>query len=770
LATIGSNLVVCGSEREEITNVRMIISVVLGTVAFAQANLPPAADLKVDFIKDVEPVLAQKCYSCHGAEVQQAGLRLDRRQNALRGGDYGPVIIPGKSAESKLIRRLVSGDGGLQMPPTGPLASEEIGVLRAWIDQGADFRLEVQEEAVEKPADPKITAFITAARSGDTRAVKKLIAGSPDLVSARDRAGSTPLHHAAAFGSFAVMELLIDKGADVNAVNKRKSTPLFWAIHDEAKVRLLLDRGADIHATTMDGRSLVYQAATMGNANGLLRLLLERGAAPDAKLLTGNTPLMAAAARADIQAMKMLIAKKADLNARNSAGATALMAAASTGDVRAVQYLIDLGADVNARTKQNETALGDAATAGDAATVRLLLDRGAEVGVQNIRGYSALHFAAGSDAMPVEVVRMLLTKGEEENAKADGETPADLAAKRGDSPVARLLGVPGKDRDAHRAAPVPGHSDHGRSVATAVAPALALLEKQSHNFIRIGGCNSCHAQDLPSAAAALARERGLPAPKAIPQLPPHMNANTTERLLDLNAVGLSTVLWELFDSGFNRVPGDHYTDAAVRYVKALQTNAGDWLIREGRRPPMNAGRHQATALATFALSHYGRPEDAAENGRAVSRARAWLEAFRGTNTQDRAFRLMGLAWSNASVASISSAVQELAGTQRAGGGWSQLPAMGADAYATGQALYALGAAGKMPQTDPVFKKGVQYLLGTQNEDGSWHVRTRSIWLQPYFESGFPHGHDQWISAAGTAWAVMALSLTAEPKLISNKLD
>ena len=88
--------------------------------------------------------------------------------------------------------------------------------------------------------------------------------------------------------------------------------------------------------------------------------------------------------------------------------------------------------------------------------------------------------------------------------------------------------------------------------------------------------------------------------------------------------------------------------------------------------------------------------------------------------------------------------------------------MGSDAYATGEALYALNAAGRMPATDPVYAKGVKYLLNTQAADGSWHVKSRSIWVQPYFESGFPYGHDQWISAAGTSWATMALSLTVEP--------
>src|SRR4051812_26724446 len=98
----------------------------------AEVQLPPAATIRVDFEKHVKPLLAQKCFSCHGEDVQQSGLRLDKRQNAMRGGDYGPVIIAGKSAESKLIRKLVSGDGGMQMPPTGPLSGEEIGILRAW--------------------------------------------------------------------------------------------------------------------------------------------------------------------------------------------------------------------------------------------------------------------------------------------------------------------------------------------------------------------------------------------------------------------------------------------------------------------------------------------------------------------------------------------------------------------------------------------------------------------------------------------------------------
>ncbi len=737
---------------------RVTLLLITLSVAFAGTKLPPPANRKIDFEKDVEAILSQKCYSCHGEDAQQSGLRLDKRQNALRGGDYGPVINPGNSAESKLIRRLVDGDGGLQMPPSGPISDEEIGILRAWIDQGAEFRTQIQE-APPQPVDPKVAAFITAVRSGDTKAVGKLVAASPELVSARDRAGATPLHHAAGFGSLATMKLLLEHGADANAANKRKSTPLFWALHDEAKVRLLLDHGANVNAKAIDGRTPVYQAATMANAVPVLRLLLDKGADPNAKTLVGMTPLMAAA-RGNLEAARLLIDRKADVNATNAAGATAIMAAAQTGRPQAVAMLLEKGADPNLRTKRNESALADAATAGNEETVKLLLDRGATVNVQDIRGYSPLLYAAGADAMPAGIVKMLLAKGADTTVKGDGETARELAAKRGDSEVARLLGVPEEERKRLATAPA-AHGATDRSIAAAVGPALALLEKQSHNFIRISGCNSCHAQDLPSAAAAIARDRGLPAPKEIPQLPQSMHTLNPERIMDLTVPSVVSIGWEMFDFGNNGVPRDEYTDAAVRYIKLMQAPAGNWDAFESRRPPMNTGIYQTAALAVFALKTYGLPSEKAETENALARAAAWLEAARPTDTQDRAFHLMALAWSNAKPASIAAAAKALATVQRPDGGWSQLASLGSDAYATGEALYALNASGRMPAADPVYAKGVKYLLNTQAADGSWHVKSRSIWVQPYFESGFPYGPDQWISTAGTSWATMALSVTVD---------
>ena len=121
-------------------------------------------------------------------------------------------------------------------------------------------------------------------------------------------------------------------------------------------------------------------------------------------------------------------------------------------------------------------------------------------------------------------------------------------------------------------------------------------------------------------------------------------------------------------------------------------------------------------------------------------------------------RLMGLVWTKALRRDVEAAVQQIIAAQSAGGGWAQEDWLAPDAYATGLSLYALHEAG-VPATDPVYKKGVAFLLKTQYPDGSWFVKTRSYPVQPYFESGYPFGHNQWISAAGASWASLAIAFT-----------
>lgn len=737
---------------------------ILTSVSVAvELTLPPASAAKVDYFHDVKPLLEKHCYECHGDGKQQSGLRLDRRQNALRGGDYGPVIVPGNSAKSRLIHKLVDGDGGDQMPPENELSAAEIGLLRAWIDQGADFRNEVEADAPPKPVDPKLAAAITAARSAARSAVESLVKADPALLKASDPAGSTLLHHAAGFGTLETLQWLVDSGADVNVKNKLGATPLHWAAPDEAKVRLLLARGAAVNAKLGDGRTPLYLAALLGNGHSILRVLLGHGADPGLAAGNKRTPLMAAAAQGDATAVRLLLDAGAQVDASDTGGQTALMMAATSGDPAVVRLLLERGANARALTKRNESALGNAGTAGNPEVVRLLLEHGAEPNTRNIRGYSPLMLAASSDAMPVEAVKLLLAKGASATFTDDyDETARDLAAKRGHTAVARLLGgtPPADVAQAVR----PAAEERRYSVPEAVARALAMTEKQSYNFIRIGGCNSCHAQDLPSAAAAFARSRGLRAPTEIPQLPASAMPSP-ERVMNLDFINVASKGWELFDMGMNGAPKNAYTDAVVRLILAVQAPAGNWRESESRRPPMNVGEYQAAALSIYALRRYAPAGHEASSESAVARAVAWLKSSKPETTQDRAFHLLGLAWGGEEPPAAT--VQALTALQRSDGGWSQLPELDSDAYATGQVLYALNTAMRMTRADPVYQSGVNYLLRTQAEDGTWRVKTRAIWLQPYFESGFPYGKDQFISAAGTAWAAMALTAAQPPSVVQK---
>ncbi len=106
--------------------------------------------------------------------------------------------------------------------------------------------------------------------------------------------------------------------------------------------------------------------------------------------------------------------------------------------------------------------------------------------------------------------------------------------------------------------------------------------------------------------------------------------------------------------------------------------------------------------------------------------------------------------------------------QRADGGWAQLPGTKSDAYATGQAVYALRIGAGMPNSHPAIERGRRFLLQTQLENGTWYVRRRAFPFQPTMDSGFPHGRDSWISAAATSWAVLALSLPEESKFAALK--
>jgi hypothetical protein len=204
------------------------------------------------------------------------------------------------------------------------------------------------------------------------------------------------------------------------------------------------------------------------------------------------------------------------------------------------------------------------------------------------------------------------------------------------------------------------------------------------------------------------------------------------------------------------VPADEVTDAMLVEMSGRQNLDGSWSAF-GHRPPIEYSRFTATALGLHALQLYGPPALKAPYERRIERARKWLVANQPTNANtDHVFRLLGLAWAGGADAERAAEVKHLLATQRPDGGWAQHDDLASDAYATGLTLYALRIGGQLPPDHAAYQRAVKFLLGTQGDDGSWHVKTRAFPFQPYFESGFPHGADQWISAAATGWAATGL--------------
>jgi ankyrin repeat protein len=142
----------------------------------------------------------------------------------------------------------------------------------------------------------------------------------------------------------------------------------------------------------------------------------------------------------------------------------------------------------------------------------------------------------------------------------------------------------------------------------------------------------------------------------------------------------------------------------------------------------------------------------------IRAAQRWLLHTTPVSTEDATFRLLGLVWTKAPESDIAAASSDLRKLQRSGGGWAQLSGYPADAYSTGEALYALSEAGAA--SDAVWRRGLTFLRSTQQADGTWHVRTRMLSpadvSPPYFTTGFPYQHDEYISYAATCWATMAL--------------
>jgi ankyrin repeat protein len=714
----------------------LILLVVIAAVATGLSGRPAAQSSdRIDFARDVQPLLRANCYGCHSASLANGNFRLDRRRDSMpnRVGANNARIVPGNSEASRLYQRVTGTQSGLQMPPTGALPPDAIRTIKLWIDQGADWPDELAGETPSPPQDPVATKLLDAIRRGDRGSVSQLLKQSPDAARAKGIGGITPLMYAALYRDQTSTRTLLDAGADPNARNDAGATALMWAADDLEITRMLLARKADPNVRSADGRSALLLAAGRSGAGDVVKVLLEAGATLD-----GQAVLTPAADAGDLASIRLLLER--------GAGPIPIDLGMRSGCIECTDLL------VRAAPRPVLTrALEEAARYGDSAGMRMLLERGAEP------SSNALRTGAASEALPLEGITALLDRGvRDEQALA-------LALRHGDTPVAAALRKAGASEVAI-SMPVLKRPAQSRSELEAIRASLPLLQHADTVFLKTAGCVSCHNNSLFSMTAAAVNRVGVRVDEAaireqMNRTRAYLESWRERELQDIPIPGrVDTTAYILAGLAAADYPPDAATDALARYVNRRQFADGSWHVAT-HRPPIESSDIAMTALSLRSLQAFAPAPLKAEYMRSVQRGAAWLSQAKPKTNEDYAYRVLGLVWGAANRTAVRTAVSALIAQQHPDGGWSQIPTLSSDAYATGQALTALAESGAIRPRDRVYQRGVRFLLNTQLEDGSWYVRSRAIPIQPYFDSEFPHGKDQFISAAATNWATMALTWT-----------
>jgi ankyrin repeat protein len=613
-------------------------------------------------------------------------------------------------------------------------------------------------------------AFYSAIRENNLTQLTALL-GSGSNAGVADSRGITPLMYAAEVGSLDAMRLLIDRGADVNAQNAFGSTALMWSASDPAKVRLLVDHGAQVNTAAKSGRTALIIAAFTNPSAEVIRLLLAKGAKVDVMDQRHVTPMNAATFGNDTATVRLLLEAAADLETPDTfIGLTPLMNAAGNRNVEAVKMLMAKGAKVNAVSKTEGlpkiqtgtvefggwTPLLMSAAFGPPEAVKLLLDAGAKIDAQDYRGFTPLMLAVGTDRYDRRTVNLLSAHGADQHpTNHDGETALDWAYKFSDPQVIRSLG--GTPKDLAKPARL---SDDLPDTRTAIQRSIHLLESASGQFFKKSGCVACHEQPPAEFAAAAARAKGIPVDEKasrerILQIASTINPVALEGAAALGgADGNLYSVETLVRAGYapNRL-----TDFLAANLAASQGGDGGWHLPGYSRSPLQDSDFSRTAMAIRALKTYGTPGRAVEMKQRMEHGKQWLMRAEPVILEDMDMRLVGAAAAGASAAELRKLAAPILALQRADGGWAQRQAFPSDAYATGMTIWALNEAGVMRPD----ARAVKFLLGTQSSDGSWHVASRATKFQQYFESGFPYAQDQWISTMATGWATSALALSLQ---------
>jgi hypothetical protein len=300
---------------------------------------------------------------------------------------------------------------------------------------------------------------------------------------------------------------------------------------------------------------------------------------------------------------------------------------------------------------------------------------------------------------------------------------------------------------------------------TAVGKALPLLEKGAVGHREHRECFSCHNQGVPLLALTTARSRGFAINeeelgRQLSFITGFLKTNQEKFLAGKGTGGqVDTAGYALLALEVGAQKPDDTSSAVTEYLLLYQKDVDHW-TNSSDRPPSEGGEFTTNYVGLRGLKSFGTLLQRERIAARREQIRSWLEKATPKSTEDHVFRLRTMKLLELGEEKIGAASQELLSLQRDDGGWSQLPEMESDAYATGSALVALHDAG-LATSDANYQRGLRFLLKTQQDDGSWHVQSRSKPFQTYFETGFPHGKDQFISAAASGWATTALALALD---------
>jgi hypothetical protein len=304
----------------------------------------------------------------------------------------------------------------------------------------------------------------------------------------------------------------------------------------------------------------------------------------------------------------------------------------------------------------------------------------------------------------------------------------------------------------------------------ASAKAIAVIQRPQGIWYKRQVCTSCHHQLLPEIPINLARQRGVPVDETAAQSETRVAFSS---LKDLDEAAQGADFIDISENGWRLVGAQNAginpnvtTAVYARLIASHQISDGSWTPFDSR-PPQSFSRFAATAVCAQSLRSYMPAQFSEETQSRLAKAREWLIKTLPQTTEDRAFQLFGMLWTGADERVRKEAAARLLAEQRPDGGWSELADLSSDAYSTGQVLAALRDGAALPIADPAYQRGLMFLLKTQQTDGSWQVSSRLHHpvpvSPPYFESGFPYKHDQFISIMGTSWAATALLQAFPPK-------